>query len=66
MPTYTADTTVDFAGAAAKYVKLTIGGNWGGLAQQAGLSEVRFYQIPAFARYPSPAAALRALPRTCR
>ena len=54
--TYTSNTTVDFAGAAAKYVKLTIGSNWGGVVKQYGLSEVRFLQIPVVAAYPSPAA----------
>jgi len=50
-----ADTTVDFGGATAKFVKLTINTNWSGFAQQAGLSEVRFYSIPVQAREPQPA-----------
>jgi len=54
---YTADTTLNFAGAAAKFVKLTIKANWGGLLPQVGLSEVRFYAIPVLAREPSPAGA---------
>ncbi|MEN6575596.1 MAG: discoidin domain-containing protein [Phycisphaerales bacterium] len=52
---YEANTTVDFAGVAAKYVRLAISGNWGGLPGPAGLSEVRFYQVPTHARKPSPA-----------
>ncbi|OHB66103.1 MAG: hypothetical protein A2Y77_03220 [Planctomycetes bacterium RBG_13_62_9] len=52
---YKANTTVDFAGAVAKYVKLTINTNWGGLLKQYGLSEVRFYAIPVLAREPNPA-----------
>ena len=52
---YEANTTVDFAGATAKYVKLAVSSNWGGLPGPAGLSEVRFYQIPTHARKPSPA-----------
>ncbi len=54
LATYTANTTVNLAGIAAKYVKLTITSNWGGIVKQYGLSEVRFYQIPAGATYPSP------------
>ena len=52
--TYAANTTVDFAGAAGKYVKLVIGGNWGSAVQQYGLSEVRFFQIPTYAGSPIP------------
>ncbi|NLZ04375.1 MAG: discoidin domain-containing protein [Phycisphaerae bacterium] len=51
---YTHNTTVNFAGVAAKYVRLTVNGGWGAMAQY-GLSEVRFYYIPAFAREPQPA-----------
>jgi len=53
-PTYTANTTVDFAGADAKFVKLTISKNWGTIPQ-ASLSEVRFYAAPVLAREPIPA-----------
>jgi hypothetical protein len=53
--TYTANTTVDFAGAMAKFVKITIHSNWGGVAPQTGLSEVRFLAIPVQAFKPSPA-----------
>jgi len=52
---YAHDTTVDFAGAAAKYVRLTAGSNWGGLVPQFGLSEVRFFFVPAHPREPMPA-----------
>ncbi len=54
-PAYAANTTVDFAGIIAKYVKLTINSNWGGAAPQTGLSEVRFFYIPAQAYQPDPA-----------
>jgi hypothetical protein len=54
---YTADTILDFAGAAAQFVKLTIQSNWGGILPQVGLSEVRFLAIPVLAREPSPAPA---------
>ncbi|UCC96565.1 MAG: discoidin domain-containing protein [Phycisphaerales bacterium] len=51
---YAHDTTVDFGGAAAKYVRLTATSNWGGVLPQYGLSEVRFFYIPVIAREPSP------------
>ena len=54
-PDYAHNTTVDFGGAAAKYVRLTANSNWGGLFDQYGLSEVRFFSIPVRAREPSPA-----------
>jgi len=43
---YTANTIVSFGGVSAKYVKLTIEANWGGVAPSTGLSEVRFFYIP--------------------
>jgi len=52
---YAANTTVDFAGAMAKYVKLTIDKSWGGLSATTGLAEVRFTYIPVQARAPQPA-----------
>jgi hypothetical protein len=52
---YTANTIVDFGGALAKFVKLNINSNWGGIAQQVCLSEVRFYSVPVQAREPVPA-----------
>ncbi len=61
LPTYTANTTVDFAGATAKFVRLTITSNWGGVVSQYGLSEVRFYQIPVVAGYPSPTSGTTGL-----
>jgi hypothetical protein len=54
---YAYNTTVDFGGVAAKYVKLTPKSNWGGLITQYGLSEVRFFYIPVAASAPSPASA---------
>ncbi len=50
---YAHDTTVDFSGAAAKYVKITANSHWGFLTQY-GLSEVRFLYIPVHATEPSP------------
>jgi len=51
---YTANATIDFAGAAAQYVRLTVNSGWGPMGQY-GLSEVCFLSIPAAARYPQPA-----------
>ncbi|MHC4538599.1 MAG: discoidin domain-containing protein, partial [Planctomycetota bacterium] len=51
---YAHNTTVDFGGAVAKYVRLTATSSWGGLLPQYGLSEVRFFSMPVTAREPSP------------
>jgi len=51
---YTANTAIDFAGAAVKFVKLTVNSGFGTMGQ-FGLSEVRFMFIPAHAREPQPA-----------
>jgi hypothetical protein len=53
-PTYAANTTIDFAGAVARFVRLTANSTWGGMGQY-GLSEVRFLYIPTHARMPEPA-----------
>ena len=53
-PDYEHNTTIDFGGAAAKYVRLTVNSNWGGILNQYGLSEVLFFHIPLRAREPSP------------
>jgi hypothetical protein len=55
--TYTANTTVDFGGAMAKFVKLTVNQSWGGVAPQTGLAEVRFFYVPVQAFEPQPAMA---------
>lgn len=51
--TYASNTTVNFGGVSAQYVKLTINGTWG--MPQTGLSEVRFYYVPVQALAPQPA-----------
>jgi len=56
-PNYTHNTTVDFGGVQAKYVKLTIHSNWAGGTKQAGLSEVRFFYVPVKAFGPAPTSA---------
>ncbi|MHC4596693.1 MAG: galactose-binding domain-containing protein, partial [Planctomycetota bacterium] len=54
MPYYAHNTTIDFGGVGAKYVRLTANSNWGGILPQFGLSEVRFLYIPVQAREPYP------------
>ena len=54
VPDYAHDTTVDFGGLTARYVRFTVNSNWGGLLPQFGLSEVRFFYIPVRAREPQP------------
>ena len=51
---YEHNTTVDFEGVVAKYVRITSISNWGGWFYY-GLSEVRFFSIPFSAREPNPA-----------
>jgi hypothetical protein len=53
---YAHNTTVDFGGVLARYVKLTINSTWG-VAPLGGLSEVRFFYVPVRAREPLPADA---------
>jgi hypothetical protein len=54
MPGYAHNTTIDFVGVGAKYVRLTANSNWGGILPQYGLSEVRFFYIPVNATKPYP------------
>ncbi|MHC4487284.1 MAG: discoidin domain-containing protein, partial [Planctomycetota bacterium] len=59
---YAHNTTVDFGGAAAKYIRLTANSNWGGLLPQYGLCEVRFYHIPVQSRNPNPDSGATGVP----
>jgi hypothetical protein len=61
-PEYAHNTTVDFGGVAAKYVRLTANSNWGGILNQYGLSEVRFLHIPVNARNPYPDSEATGVP----
>ena len=54
-PTYNQVDEIAFDGAAAKYVRLNIQSNWGGILMSYGLSEVQFSMIPVRARTPEPA-----------
>ncbi|MBW1945536.1 MAG: discoidin domain-containing protein, partial [Deltaproteobacteria bacterium] len=53
---YAHNTTIDFGGSQAKYVRLTPNSNWKSFVVQFGLSEVRFFHIPLRARGPDPAS----------
>ncbi len=55
-PTYDQFDIIDFKGVAAKYVRLNIQSNWGGILMAYGLSEVQSFAIPAKARLPKPAS----------
>jgi hypothetical protein len=52
--TYTANTTIDFGGIMAQYVRITVNSGWGFLPQY-GISELRFFYMPIWAREPVPA-----------
>ena len=54
LPTYDQVDEIDFGGATAKYVRLNIKSNWGGLLMSYSLSEVQFSMIPTAARTPEP------------
>jgi hypothetical protein len=54
-PGYAHNTVIDLGGIVAKYVRLTIQSNWGGILPQYGLSEVRFFSVPVYARESNPA-----------
>ena len=63
LPTYAQPDEIAFNGATAKYVRLNIQSNWGGVLMSYGLSEVQFVMIPAAARTPDPVSgALDVLP----
>ena len=49
------DATISLAGATAKFVRLTVNSGWGGILDQFGLSEIRFFFIPVAASDPAPA-----------
>ncbi|MBN1362707.1 MAG: discoidin domain-containing protein [Sedimentisphaerales bacterium] len=52
---YTANTTVDFEGVTAQYVRLVVNSSYGPTGQH-GLSEVRFLYVPTYPRQPEPAS----------
>ncbi|MBN1361859.1 MAG: hypothetical protein JW993_14780 [Sedimentisphaerales bacterium] len=54
LPTYAHNNTIDFDGVLAKYVRINVDSGSGGA--RTGLSEVRFFQNPYYAREPQPAS----------
>ena len=54
--TYDQPDEIYFGGVPARYVRLNILSNWGGILMSYGLSEVQFYMIPEQARTPIPAS----------
>ncbi|UCD50118.1 MAG: discoidin domain-containing protein, partial [Phycisphaerales bacterium] len=54
-PDYAHNTTVDFSGVSAKYIRFNVNSGYGPLGQ-FGLSEVRFFYKPVQAREPQPAS----------
>ena len=55
-PAYDQYDEIAFGGASARYVRLNIQSNWGGILMSYGLSEVQFSAIPVKARTPEPAS----------
>jgi hypothetical protein len=58
---YIHNTTVDFGGVAARFVRMTCTSSWGG-GGQYGLSEVRFFYLPVAARDPHPSIGAKGVP----
>ena len=56
LPTYDEPDVIAFNGVAAKYVRMNIQSNWGGILMSYGLSEVQFSMIPVRVRTPEPEA----------
>ena len=54
LATYSDPHVVDLGLALAKYVKIDILNNWGGLLSQYSVAEVQFYGLPVYARTPAP------------
>jgi hypothetical protein len=50
---YSANTVIDFKGAMARFVRITINANYG-MMPEYGLSEVRFFHVPVQAEAPQP------------
>jgi hypothetical protein len=60
---YAHNTTIDLSGIVAKQVKMTVKSGWGTTGQY-GLSEVRFFYVPVWARNPQPASGATNIPVT--
>ncbi len=62
LTTYNTPHVVELGLAVAKYVKVDILSNWGGLLSQYGVAEVQFYGLPVYARTPDPVPGTVILP----
>ncbi|MCF7973914.1 MAG: discoidin domain-containing protein [Phycisphaerae bacterium] len=62
LDTYSEPQVVNLGLALAKYVRLNILSNWGGLLNQYGVAEVQFYGLPMYARTPDPVSGSTVLP----
>jgi hypothetical protein len=51
---YSTPQAIDLGLALAKYVRINILSNWGGLLMQYSVAEVQFYGLPVYARSPEP------------
>jgi hypothetical protein len=56
LPTYDTPDVIDLGLIQAKYVRINILNNWGGVVPQYGVSEVQFTGLPVQARMPVPAS----------
>jgi len=61
-PDYEHNTTIDFGGISARYIRLTANSNFKNILEQYGLSEARFFYIPVQARVPQPASGETEVP----
>jgi len=55
VPNNAHDATFDLSGISAGFVRLTVNSGWGGILDQFGLAEVRFFFVPVAASDPAPA-----------
>jgi len=64
LSTYGEPQVIDLGLALAKFVRIDILTNWGGLLPQYGVAEVQFYGLPVYARTPDPVSGSVVLPNT--
>jgi hypothetical protein len=65
LATYETPQIIDLGLVQARYVRINILSNWGGLLPQYGVAEVQFYGLPVYARQPDPASdAVDVLPNS--
>jgi len=62
LPTYGEPQVIDLGLVLAKYVRINILSNWGGLLKQYSVAEVQFHGLPVYARTPDPVSGSVILP----